>query len=395
MKPASTTLKIEDKVVLSYDVFSVGSFTVEDGPPATDLLLSNGIAETGGKCGFVKDGPGTMAVAGQVKLAGFITVYNGTLDLSKALLAPSIRVNVLGTAKLIPPASGTPISEIFVNGEKLKPGVWGAPGSVAAGKARFDSPQLGGVVTVSDTGLSRREIWMRLKYGIFSHYVWNGYGRAAGWANADGSHAATIDELAENLDVPNYVAQLEKAGVQYCVFTAWHSGTCPLFPSAAMAKWAPDRKSCPKRDLLGDLADACRAKGIRFFFYVHPYQPVSAPHNDWINDLFAELVERYGDRLDGLWIDENMQDGSQDKVVDYVRLMKTIRERNPDLVLVQNGGANYGVDGVQEVQWEVEEGRAISTYQLIYNTGRNPESMLITTVMAKEHAAVSTTPRLP
>jgi alpha-L-fucosidase len=381
MKSGPVTLEVADKVVIPYDVFSVCSFTVEDGASATDFLLSNGVAETGGSCGFVKDGPGTMVVSGPVKLAGVISVYDGTLDFAKAALTPGLRVNVLGNGKFIPPVSGTQVSELYVNNDKLKPGAWGAPGSVAAGKANFESPQLGGIVQVPDSGPSRRETWMRLKYGIFSHYVWNGYGMAPGWPNADGSHAANIDEFAEILDVPNYVDQLVKAGVQYCVFTAWHSGTCPLFPSAAMAKWAPDRKSCPKRDLLGDLADACRAKGIRFYFYVHPYQPVSSPHNDWLNDLFAELVDRYGDRLDGLWMDENFSDGTQDRAVDYPRLMKTIRERNPDLVLVQNGGANYGVDGVQEVQWEVEEGRAISTYQLIYNTGRNPESMLITTVM--------------
>lgn len=232
-----------------------------------------------------------------------------------------------------------------------------------------------------ESGLSRHDIWMRLKYGIFSHYVWNDYGMSPGVPNADGTHAKTIDEFADNFDVPNYVDQLEKAHVQYVVFTAWHSGTCPLFPSAAMAKWAPDRKSCPKRDLLGDLADACRAKGIRLFFYVHPYQPVCNPHNDWINDLFAELVERYGSRIDGLWIDENMQDGTQDRVVDYPRLLKTIRDRNPELVLIQNGGANYGVDGTQEVQWEFNEGRMISQYQIFTQTAKSPADMLVTTVI--------------
>jgi len=349
--------------------------------PVRNAVSRNSSDKEPGVSGFAKTGAGTLRLIKELTLSGVITVYAGTLDLSGAVLGKGTRANVYSTAKLIPPVAGAVFAEFYVNDIKLAPGTWGPPGSVAAGKARHETPVLGGVITVQDTGPSRRETWMRLKYGIFSHYVWNGYGMGPGWANADGSAPATIDELADILDVQNYVAQLEKAGVQYCVFTAWHSGTCPLFPSTAMVKWAPGRRSCPKRDLLGDLADACRAGGIRFFFYVHPYQPVCNPHNDWINDLFAELVERYGDRLDGLWLDENMQDGTQDRVVDYPRLLKTIRERNPDLVLVQNGGANYGVDGVQEVQWEVEEGRAISTYQLIYNTGRNPECMLITTVM--------------
>ena len=384
IQSAPQTLTLSDKVSIPYDKYSVCSFTVEDGAAAVDLQISGGIAEVDGSCGFVKDGPGTMQVAGEVKLGGFITVYDGTLDFSKATLAKGVRVNVMGDAKLVPPAAGIPISEIYINDQKLSPGTWGPPGSVAAGKASNESTALGGIAKVPDTGPSRREIWKGLKYGIFSHYVWNGYGMTAGTANADGSRAQSIDEMAEKFDVENYVNQLVEAEAQYVVFTAWHSGTCPLFPSTAMEKWAPGRPSCPKHDLLGKVLDVCHAKGIRTFFYCHPYQPVANPHNDWINDLFAELVDRYSSRLDGLWLDENFQDCTQDKVVDYRRLMKTIKERHPDLVLTHNNGGyqSYGVDGgVQEVQWEYHEGRMASIYQIFNQTAKSPEDMLITTVI--------------
>jgi len=85
-----------------------------------------------------------------------------------------------------------------------------------------------------------------------------------------------------------------------------------------------------------------------------------------------------------LWIDENFQDCTQDKVVDYPRLMRTIKERNPDLILTHNNGGfqSYGVDeGVQEVQWEFHEGRASSVYQIFSQTAKSPEDMLITTVI--------------
>ena len=381
---APETRTVTTKVVIPRDVFSVSSFTVEDGPAATDLLFSNGMAESAASCGFVKDGSGTLSVAGEVRLGGLITVYEGTLDFSKAMLAPGVRVNVLGRAKLIPPMAGTAISEIYVNGTKLRCGCWGPPGSVAAGKATHESPALAGIAEVPDRGPSRREIWNDLKFGIFSHYPWNGYGMTAGVPKADGTVAKSIDEFADGFDVPNYVNQIVEAGAQYVVFTAWHSGTCPLFPSAAMDKWAPGRPDSPKRDLLGDLLDECRKRGVRALFYCHPYQPVAEPHNDWINDLFAELVDRFGDLLVGLWIDENFQDCTQDKVVDYRRLMKTIKERNPDLVLTHNNGGyqSYGVDeGVQEVQWEFHEGRMASQYQIFNQTAKSPEDMLITTVI--------------
>ncbi len=383
IKAGPGTIKVAEQVVLVRDLFSVPAFTVQDGPAAADLLLAGGIAESGGSTGFVKDGPGTMRVEGDVAITGFITVYDGKLDLSKASLAKGVRVNVLGDAVLVPPVSGTPVSEIYVNGLKLAPGTWGPRGRIASGTAVRESRALAGIAAVPDTGLSRREIWKRLKYGIFSHYVWNGYGMNGG-PREDGTRPKTIDEFAEALDVENYVDQLVQAGAQYVVVTAWHSGTCPLFPSAAMARWAPNRPSCPKSDLLGKLLNACRAKGIRTFFYCHPFQPVAEPHNDWINDLFAELIDRYGSRLDGLWLDENFQDCTQDKVVDYRRLMKTIKERNPDLVLTHNNGGyqSYGADeGVQEVQWEFHEGRMAAEYQIFNQTAKSPEDMLITTVI--------------
>ena len=378
---AGKPLVIAEPVRIPRDVSSVCAFGVASGAVVT---FKAGLLEVGGACGFTKNGPGTLQVAGDVKISGFITIYGGTLDLSNALPLEEMRVNVLGHAKLIPPVSGKPLAEIYINGAKLKPGLWGPPGSVVAGKASYESPALGGLAKLPDTGPSRREIWKSLKYGIFSHYVWNGYGMTAGMPNADGTRAKSIDELAESFDVENYVDQLQKAQAQYVVFTAWHSGACPLFPSAAMEKWAPGRPSCPKLDLLGKLLDACRAKGIRTFFYCHPYQPVANPHNDWINDLFAELVDRYGSRLDGLWLDENFQDCTQDKVVDYRRLMKTLKERNPDLILTHNNGGyqSYGADeGVQEVQWEFHEGRMTSQYQIFNQTAKSPEDMLITTVI--------------
>jgi autotransporter-associated beta strand protein len=375
---------ITEPVRIPREVSSVCAFNVEDGPSDVDVSFDGGVFETGGSCGIAKEGSGTLKFAGDVRLSGFLTIYQGTLDLSAARPQGTLRIHLMGNARLVPPAGPDARLALHVNGTKLQPGEWGPPGSVAAGKAEFESPNLTAVARVADTGPSRWETWQDLKYGIFSHYPWNGYGMTAGVPKADGSRAANIDEFADGFDVPNYVNQLVEVGAQYVVFTAWHSGTCPMFPSAAMDKWAPGRPDSPKRDLLGDLLDECRKRGIRPFFYCHPFQPVAEPHNDWINDLFAELVDRYGDRLEGLWLDENFQDCSQDKVVDYRRLMRTIKERNPDLVLTHNNGGSqsYGVDqGVQEVQWEFHQGRMASVYQIFSQTAKSPADMLITTVI--------------
>lgn len=375
---AEKPMVMGEPVRIPREVSSVCAFVVDDGPGDVDVSFTGGVVEAGGACGFVKEGQGTLRVEGEIRISGYITVYDGVLDLSAARITDGLRIHLMGDALLMPPRDGRTI-ELHLNGERVRPGIWGP-----LGQAPNATAALAGKVNVTAAGPTRREIWQDLKYGIFSHYVWNGYGMTAGFPNADGSVAKTIDELADSFDVPNYVNQLIEVGAQYVVFTAWHSGTCPLFPSAAMDKWAPGRPDSPKRDLFGDVLDECQTRGIRPFFYCHPYQPVAEPHNDWINDLFAELVDRYGDRLDGLWIDENFQDCTQDKVVDYRRLMRTIKERNPALVLTHNNGGyqSYGVDeGVQEVQWEYHEGRMASIYQIFNQTAKSPEDMLVTTVI--------------
>jgi len=377
-------LRVTDAVRVPREVSSICAFNVEDGPDEVDVFFEGGMIQVGGPCGFAKEGRGTLKVAGDFLMSGYLSVYGGTLDLSAARPQTTLRIHLMGDSRLVPPVDAAAGIELHINGAKLSPGRWGPPGSIAAGKADHESASLAAVVRVADSGPSRKDRWKGLKYGIFSHYVWNGYGMTAGTRKEDGSVAASIDEFAEVFDVPNYVNQLVEAGAQYVVFTAWHSGTCPMFPSTAMDKWTPGRPDSPKRDLLGDLLDECRKRGVRALFYCHPYQPVAEPHNDWINDLFAELVDRYGDRLDGLWIDENFQDCTQDKVVDYRRLMRTLKERNPDLVLTHNNGGyqSYGVDeGVQEVQWESLEGRMASQYQIFTQTAKSPEDMLVTTVI--------------
>ena len=206
--PVEKSLVLKEQITIAHDVSSVCSFVIEDGPDAVDVVFQAGMAEAGGACGFSKSGAGTLRVEGDVLLGGVITIYDGTLDLSAARLKEGARINLMGDAKMMLPPKSNETIDFYRNGEKVR-------------------------------GKSRRDDWQTLKYGIFSHYVWNGYGMTAFQPNEDGTVSKSIDELANAFDVTNYVNQLIEAKAQYVVFTAWHSGTCPLFPSAAMTKWAP------------------------------------------------------------------------------------------------------------------------------------------------------------
>jgi autotransporter-associated beta strand protein len=299
-----------------------------------------------GNLALVKIGTGTLTLSGSVAMNGIITVQEGTLDLSAATLAAGTRIN---TAKLavvkLPTAS---ISKLYVDNVKLAPGRWGAPGSVAAGLADFESPAFSGsgVVTVANTGISNMERWKSMKHGFFVHYVWDG---TNGPMRPDGSRPTSIDDTANSFDAPGFADDMAAMGVEYVIFTAWQANFFPLFPSSAMNKYHSGRT--PTRDMVGDMITAVRAKGIRVLLYTHPYQPIkylgTYPNQyadlEWndnlINDVYAELVDRYGDRIDGLFVDENFWQGNQDEYVNYDRLSDTIRRRNPELVLMHNWGA--------------------------------------------------------
>jgi hypothetical protein len=216
--------------------------------------------------------------------------------------------------------------------------------------------------------------YQNMKYGLFVHYVPNLT------VNSDGVPCKDIDELADSFDAEGFADDLASMGVEYVVFTAWHSQMVTLYPSTVMERWRPGHSS--KRDLIGDMIDAVRARGIEVFLYTQPrdghefrYSDRIAtgwgigknkdPNNSWdpnwatfeydkwndfTNEIYAELMDRYGDRIMGLFMDEGSPNGDSYRVIDYPRLRQTIKSRNPDVLMMQNFyGTNYSCDiGMKE-----------------------------------------------
>ena len=222
-----------------------------------------------------------------------------------------------------------------------------------------------------------------MKYGFFVHYVWGGEAYSA-TVNKDGSKPAGIDDLADRFDAEGFAKDLSSMGVEYVLFTAWHANMNLLYPSKVMDKWLPGHTS--KRDLIGDMIKACKAKGIHVLLYTHPrdghdfmagdqaktgWAESGSPNPDWakfdkqkwndfINDVYGDLVDRYGNDILGLYLDEGSGAADSYKVVDYPRLRKTITAKHPHLVMMQNDYGNlYTADlGNQEVFYNHSFGAA-------------------------------------
>ena len=192
--------------------------------------------------------------------------------------------------------------------------------------------------------------------GFFVHYMFPGkkyqYG-ATVWA--DGSAVNSLDELADNFDAEDFAATAKRMRAQYIIFTTSHANMNALFPSDVLRRYLPGHTS--KRDVLRDVIKAMKKQDIRVVFYIHPSDghdfskedqervgwndgPPYKRYNDFINEYFGELVDRYGKDVSGYFLDG----GVPKKIVDGPRVRETILSRQPGAWLIQNGGLNRAVN---------------------------------------------------
>lgn len=341
--PSAQSSVIGGRIRIRYDSNPFITFNVADGGAAVDLDITAAITQSAGKCGLIKQGAGTLRLSGAVLLDGVITVEAGTLDVSSATLGPNLKINVSNKAFLKLPS--TPVSNvIFVAGEKLAPGTWGSPGSVVAGTASNESPVFTGttVATLTNTEPSARDRWKSMHYGMLVHYVWGGSGLET--RRLDGSPTGSIDEVANGFDAQGFADDLDSAGVEYVIFTAWHSNFFSLFNSSAVVNnFGFQRNS--SRDMIGEMVSAVKAKGIRVLLYANIGQVSGFYDNRWndlMEDIFAEMLDRYD--IDGFFMDENDPGGYMPW--DFPRIARAIHLRKPDAVTIQNFYGNlYTWDG--------------------------------------------------
>ncbi len=211
------------------------------------------------------------------------------------------------------------------------------------------------------------------RYGLFVHYV------PELTVNRSGKAVYDINELADTFDAEGFAEDVVRMGAEYLIFTAWHYRATPLYPSAVTQKYRLPQHFC-RRDLLGDLLSACEKRDIPVIFYTHPRaghtllpqdqaalgwatenpDPDSTDPdftvfsferwNTYTRELYLELVQRYGSRLAGLWLDEGSARGDSWDVVDYPALAAAIDEACPGLWMMTNFyGDCYGLDsGMKE-----------------------------------------------
>jgi acetyl esterase/lipase len=213
----------------------------------------------------------------------------------------------------------------------------------------------------SDIGRNGVYDYAQKSYGIFVHYGWGGTAESEYGCQitqySDGSYPQNVDEAADNFDVKGFVDDIANMHPEYLIFTAWHCGMNPLYPSAVMKKWLGEGHSS-QRDVLQELLDAFEAKNIDVYFYIQPseahdFTPEEQAavgyvnqntkakiYNDFINEVIAETTERYKTQFKGFWFDKGLTYGC----TDTKRIGETVRAIMPDAVLIANTFANESAD---------------------------------------------------
>lgn len=216
-----------------------------------------------------------------------------------------------------------------------------------------------------------------MRYGFFIHYI------APATFYKDGTKVTDVNEAADNFDVDGFVNDVVATGVEYIIFTAWHYKMVPLYPSEVTKKYRPEMYV--KRDLLGEIIDGLKDNGVKVILYTHPRDGHDFEEHDQIRcgwgagvlegtrdtpnfdnfdykkwsgfvlEQYGELFERYGTRIDGIWVD-GMGPGKfvfgihrsypyEYPIVDYVALRQLAKKINPDIAIIHNGyGYQYTTD---------------------------------------------------
>jgi len=219
--------------------------------------------------------------------------------------------------------------------------------------------------------------WLsKAKYGLMFQY--GSWGFPAG-----GGAALPLNQQAANFNVTNFVNMVKSTGASYVIWSiswwGYHLDAPLTSPNQIVtAAGGPANPGlAATTDLIGNVASALQAQGIRFMLYYHtgdedsawwPYQnyPTSFSTNgtgdrstflaNW-KTVVTEIGQRYGTSLDGFFFD----DGCIYYPAPFESLEAAARTGNPNRLISWNGSVFGGgrVTDFQDVSFgEGDQGQA-------------------------------------
>ena len=160
----------------------------------------------------------------------------------------------------------------------------------------------------------------------------------------DGTEDPAIFNPTE-LDCEQWVKAVKSAGMKGLVLTAKHHDGFCLWQTKYTehsVKNSPYKNG--KGDIVKECAEACKKHGIKFGFYLSPWDRNSKyygtdEYNDYYVNQLTELLTNYGE-IFHVWFDNACGEGPNGKkqIYDFDRYIKTIRKYQPNATFFNDKG---------------------------------------------------------
>lgn len=144
------------------------------------------------------------------------------------------------------------------------------------------------------------------------------------------------------LDCNQWVKVFKKAGMKGVIITAKHHDGFCLWPSKYSTHTVA--QSPFKRDVLKELAAACKKEGLKMGVYLSPWDrnhPTygTDQYNDTFDGMLHEVLSNYGPIFE-VWFDGANGEGPNGKrqVYDWARYIATVRKLQPNAVIFSDAG---------------------------------------------------------
>lgn len=216
-----------------------------------------------------------------------------------------------------------------------------------------------------------RADWMSGNYGVMVH-----------WVFAD---ATNVDELTDAFDIEGFLKDFDSTGAKWLIFPFGQNRGAYAAPSETLRKYCGDEIGLPRRDLMGELAEAMHKRGKSFIAYLpseargNPIRGLvkwdeNDPHRTEFEKVWTEVIRewalRYGKNLDGWWLDgyytaEDLHD-SWPEDLNEALWAGALRAGNPNCAVAINSGI---IEVKHKPEWHIARTRPRAKFLPDYLAG--------------------------
>ncbi|WP_162052110.1 alpha-L-fucosidase [Pontibacter pamirensis] len=181
--------------------------------------------------------------------------------------------------------------------------------------------------------------WQQLETTAFLHFTVNTF---TGKEWGDGTESPQIFNPVD-FDARKIVKTLKDTGFKMAIITAKHHDGFCLWPSeytdhtVASSPWKNG-----KGDVVKEIADACREYGLKFGFYLSPWdqheeQYGTPSYNAFYKNQLRELLTNYGE-VSEVWFDGAKGENAKNMEYDFDGYWQLVRELQPKAVMFSDVG---------------------------------------------------------